>query len=141
MLTMQSCLKVNAADIAAKVIDGEAILINISNGLYHSLDSAGAAIWELIQGGHSLEQISGCVAGQYDAPLATIQVDIERLAGELLQQNLVVLSTEPAPRLDVKPCASKRPYEALTLHTYDDMSDLLALDPPMPGVQDISKRR
>lgn len=138
MMSPQSRLKVNVSDIAAKVIDGEAILINISTGLYHSMDDVGAVVWELIQEGHSLAQISECLAARYDAPLETIKADIERLGDELLQRNIVVLDSEPASPLDVHPTASRQPYKAPVITTYDDMSDLLALDPPMPGVRDLS---
>jgi hypothetical protein len=138
MASPQSRLKVNASDIAAKVVDGEAILINISNGMYHSMDNVGAVVWELIQKGHSLAQVSEWIAARYDAPLETIEADIERLGDELLQGNIVILDTEPAAPLDVQPSGSKQPYQAPVLNTYDDMSDLLALDPPMPGVKDIS---
>jgi hypothetical protein len=138
MVSPHGRLKVNVGDIAAKVIDGEAILINISNGMYHSMEKVGAVVWELIQEGHSLAQISEFIAARYDAPLETIQADLERLGNELLQGNIVAPDTEPASPLDVQPPAAKQPYQAPVLNTYDDMSDLLALDPPMPGVKDVS---
>jgi hypothetical protein len=138
MVSSQSRLKVNVSDIAAKVIDGEAILINVASGMYYSMDNAGAVVWELIQEGHSLAQISECIAARYDAPLETVRADIERLGDELLERNIVALDTEPALPLDVQTPSSKQPYNAPVLNSYDDMSDLLALDPPMPGVEDIS---
>ena len=138
MVSSQSRLKVNVSDIAAKVIDGEAILINVANGMYYSMDNAGAVVWELIQEGHSLAQISECIAARYDASLETIRADIERLGDELVERNIVALDTEPALPLDVQTPSSKQPYNAPVLNSYDDMSDLLALDPPMPGVEDIS---
>lgn len=137
MVSPKSRLKVNVSDIAAKVIDGEAILINVANGMYYSMDNVGAVVWELIQEGHSVAQISECIAARYDASLETIRVDIGRLGDELLEGNIVALDTEPAPPLDVEAPASKQPYQTPVLNTYDDMSDLLALDPPMPGVKDI----
>ena len=33
---------------------------------------------------------------------------------------------------------SELPYEAPTLNIYRDMGDLLALDPPMPGLADMA---
>jgi len=138
MVSPQSRLKVNVSDIAAKVIDGEAILINVANGMYHSMDDVGAVVWELIEEGHSLGQISECIAARYDAPLETVRTDIERLGDELLEGHIVDLDTEPPLPLEVQAPASKQPYKAPVLNTYDDMSDLLALDPPMPGVEDIS---
>ena len=42
---LQSRLKPNEEEVAAKVLDGEAILINLSNGAYYSTDKRGAFIW------------------------------------------------------------------------------------------------
>ena len=62
MSLLQTCLQANATEVAAKVLDGEAILINISNGVYHSMDGVGAFLWELIERRHSLEQIASAIA-------------------------------------------------------------------------------
>ena len=35
----------NVAEVAAKVMDGEAILINLANGMYYSMDGAGGFLW------------------------------------------------------------------------------------------------
>ena len=70
--------------------------------------------------------------------METVRADIERLGDELLEGNIVALDTEPPVALDVQAPSSKQAYEAPRLNSYDDMSDLLALDPPMPGVEDLS---
>jgi hypothetical protein len=48
MLTLHDHLRPHTEEVAAKGIDGEAILINLSNGIYYSLDNVGGLIWELI---------------------------------------------------------------------------------------------
>jgi hypothetical protein len=135
MLTLADRLKPNAADVAAKVIEGEAILINLATGTYYSMDKAGALVWELIEAGLTLEQIAGAVTERYEAPADEACADVERLARELLAENLVAISTgddrPSAPAVTRRP-ETKLPYEPPQLTTYTDMSDLLALDPPMP---------
>ena len=45
MLSLQSCLRPNEEEVAAKVMDGEAILINLSSGIYYSMDKVGGVLW------------------------------------------------------------------------------------------------
>jgi hypothetical protein len=140
MLTLHDHLHPNKEEVAAKVIDGEAILINLSNGIYYSLDNVGGLIWELIEGGSSLEAIVGAVRARYDISRAQAQADVERLAAELLQENLVTVSSDGATPLEHRDQEqqSKLSYAAPILNIYRDMGDLLALDPPMPGLADMA---
>jgi hypothetical protein len=137
MLTPDSRLRPNHNEVAAKVMDGEAILINISNGMYHSMENVGGAAWELIAEGHALKEVIQVIADHYDASYAQVETDVMALANALMGEQLVVESTDSvaAPTFDTPD--AKLPYETPTLNTYKDMNDLLALDPPMPGLQEI----
>lgn len=66
MVTSQNRLSPNEKEVAAKVIDGEAILINLSNGIYYSLDGVGAFVWERIEKGYSMEEIIAAVSTCYN---------------------------------------------------------------------------
>jgi Coenzyme PQQ synthesis protein D (PqqD) len=120
-------LRPNEGEVAAKVFDGEAILINLSSGAYYSMAGVGGLIWELIERGHSLDEIAGVVGARYEVPTDLARADIERLADELVRENSVV---DP-------PDGPKLPYVSPTLNIYRDMGDLLALDPPMPALDEI----
>jgi len=56
MLAADTRFRPNTAEVAAKVIDGEAIIMNLSNGLYFSLAESGAELWELLECGYSIEE-------------------------------------------------------------------------------------
>lgn len=140
MLTLQSRLRPNEQEVAAKVIDGEAIIINLANGIYYSMDKVGGLLWEVLAGGHKLEEAVATVMARYDVSPEQAQADAERLAAELLQENLLAeTNDEGTPQEITEPeSQQKLPYEAPALNIYRDMGDLLALDPPTPGLQDIA---
>jgi hypothetical protein len=140
MLTLQSRLRPNEQEVAAKVIDGEAIIINLANGIYYSMDKVGGLIWEVLAEGHDLEEVIATVTARYDVSPEQAQADVERLAAELLQENLLLESNngEPPQQFSEAGNQQKLPYEAPALNIYRDMGDLLALDPPTPGLQDIA---
>ena len=138
MLTLQQRLRPRAEEVAAKVIDGEAIIINLANGMYYSMDRVGGMIWDLLQNGQTLEGIVGAVTDRYDVSRDQATADLEALVNELLRENLVAPleggdSAAAPPRLDPR---GKLPYQTPTLNVYRDMGDLLALDPPMPDLED-----
>ncbi len=51
MQKLEDMLKPNDTHVAAKVFDGEAIIMNLTTGMYFSADKVGASVWELIEKG------------------------------------------------------------------------------------------
>jgi len=137
MLSLQSHFRPREEEVASKVIDGEAIIINLANGVYYSMDKVGALVWDLLQAGHTLEEVIVGVTCRYDVTREQAESNVRDLVQELVQENLVV-STEngaaaPAQAMEHQ---DRVPYEIPKLNIYRDMGDLLALDPPVPGLGD-----
>lgn len=139
---MNTRYKPNTDNTAATVIDGEAIIVNLTTGVYYSMDKVGAEVWEMMEQGWSLEQISAAVAARHEVTADKALADIEALAAKLVAEDLVELSAEPRPVV-AEPVAGDRrtSYTVPSLEVYRDMGDLLALDPPMPGLRDIPLQR
>jgi len=144
MLTLDSRLRSNDGECAAKVIDGEAVIINLQNGTYYSLDKAGATIWEQVADGRRLADVIETLTARYEVKADRAQRDLERLVGELLTERLLFMANgdTPAPAVVAATSADaaeekRLPYEEPVLTTYRDMADLLALDPPMPRLEDV----
>ena len=58
MLRGDCRLKLDSGAVAAEVIDGEAIMINLANATYYSIAGVGAFIWELLVERCSLDEIA-----------------------------------------------------------------------------------
>lgn len=129
--------RVHDQEVAAKVIDGEAIIINLTTGVYYSLDPTGSEIWSLLEDRHDLDTVVGFLQARYEVPESTCRGDVEALVSQLLEEKLIVAadggSPPPAPEGD----PGSREYSAPRLDIYRDMGDLLALDPPVPGLEAI----
>ena len=138
MLNLHHCFRPRDEEIASKVIDGEAIIINLANGVYYSMDKAGAFIWERLQAGYTLVDVIGAVTDAYDVSPEQAESNVVELVEELLQETLVVTSENGASRAAevIAEPEDKLPYELPKLNIYRDMGDLLALDPPVPGLGD-----
>lgn len=138
-VTAESRLRRKDEEVVAKVMDGEAVIINLANGMYYSLDNVGGLIWALTEDGCCMGEIAATIAARYQVSLAQAQDDVLQLAAHLLREDLVAIDErrDEAQRSAPAAEARKLPYEAPQLHAYSDMEELLALDPPMPGFADI----
>lgn len=137
MLSPATRLRIQTNQVAAKVLDGEAIIINLSNGVYYSLAGVGGEVWTMIEAEQSLEQMTGSLSERYRFSCTTIGADLQSLAQQLLDENLVVtVSGEPSnTTTPTLPAPVEGSYVRPELQIYHDMSELLALDPPLPGLR------
>ena len=135
MSTLPTRFRPKAPELASEVIDDEAIIINLSTGVYYSTGKAGAVVWSGIERGQSLDEIVGAVVARYDVSAERALADVHQLMTRLLEENLVE-ATEAGPAAEAEaPPTSKSPYEPPVLHVYRDMGALLALDPPSPALR------
>jgi hypothetical protein len=133
--------KLNGDEIAAETIAGEAVILNLSSGVYYSLDGAGGLVWSLLERGHSPAEAATRVAERFGVEEGDALADIESLLSEVLAEGLLVEdgASEPRELLDDElPPAGD--YAKPGLQAYTDMGDMLALDPPMPGLKDVPWR-
>lgn len=137
-LNIYDRLEPNDVVLASKVMDGEAIMINVYTGVYYSMEGAGAAIWAMIQAGLSVRQIVEETARLYGVPAERVRDDLEDLSRQLLKENAIRVAGGPPPASWTPPAAPSGPYAAPALNVYRDMEQLLAVDPPMPFVGEVS---
>jgi hypothetical protein len=125
--------------IVSKILDGEAIIINLDNGVYYSLDGVGAAVWDALVAGRDTTTVSELIRQTYECNGQPIESDIEALLAQLLEEKLfhaemgAATATEQATS---QPSGDRPPYTRPQLQIYRDMAELLALDPPVPGFLD-----
>lgn len=128
-------LQPNRSDVTAKVIDGEAIIMNLTTGVYYSMDGAGAVIWELLDQGHSLGEVACELAQRFQRTTGQTEPEVRRLVEELIEEGLMGPAPADLPLADPIPeVPAVARYQPPQLHKYTDMADLLALDPPMPAL-------
>lgn len=143
---MGTAYRVNEEECAAQVIDGEAVIINLLNGTYYSLDKVGGEVWELAAAGRTVHEIVEHVTARYDVDTDRARRDVEHLTHELLGERLLVVAATPRAADDTRaalddlletgPARPQRlAYVEPVLTTYRDMAELLALDPPMPRLE------
>ena len=136
MVTSNSRFVINTSEVTGQVIDGEAIIMNLANGMFYSTDQVGASIWSWVEQGLSVGEITKRITAQYDVPETQARSDLDGLVAQLIGENLVEVrdGSEAAPPSgrSTSPAGTRAPYRTPELNRYSDMTDMLALDPPMP---------
>ena len=77
-------------------LNGEAVILNLSSGVYYGLNEVGARIWQIIQAPCSLEKIQNALLEEYDVPPDVCKQEILKLLLELKNANLIEISDETA---------------------------------------------
>ena len=121
-------------DVAGKVIDGEAIIMNLTNGAYYSVDAIGAVVWQWVDEEQAVDTIVERLTAAFPSSAATIQPDVDALIAQLLADGLVSEGGSGFPSPVDPALQLPASYSAPQLNKYTEMADLLALDPPMPSI-------
>ncbi len=99
---MSSPLDVNAcprpsADIVARVIDGQIIIIPLVAGIgdmedeLYTLNETGKDIWDRLDGTRTIEQIVKDLSSEFDATEDVLRTDVLGLVEELLKRKILVV--------------------------------------------------
>lgn len=86
-----------STDVLARVLDGEAVLLDLASGEYFGLNAVGTRVWELLAAGKPYGEIRAALIGEFEAPSATIERDLDELVARLLERKLVRVADEAAP--------------------------------------------
>ena len=133
----QDRLSANGAEITSKVIEGEAIIINLRDGTYYSLDAVGSLVWECVLAHSNLDEVVAAVTDRFDVSSEVARSDCGELLARLAEQKMLAVSErESSDPVSAPPDSPRASYSTPEINTYHDMAELLALDPPTPGVLD-----
>ena len=125
--------EINAPHIVHEVFeDAEAAIINLKNGNYYSLDPVGADFWQLLATGPTVAQMTQALQTRYEASAGVLQEAVSNFVATLQSEDLIVAVTTDsvvAPALPELAGGGKRRFAAPVLERYNDMQELLLLDP------------
>ena len=118
------------ADVAHERVDDEVIVINLRTGAYFSLVGAAADAWSLLVVGTSVDQVASTLADRYGVAATQAAADLEPFLTAVLADDLLsVADGGPVSAAELPPVTPGAAYHAPTLDKYDDMEELLLLDP------------
>ncbi len=129
---MTQVIMANKDEVAAKSMDGEAILINLTTGIYYTLDDVGSFIWNCVEAGSSVDTTTKLLAEASEMTPEQVASDVQGFIDMLLEENLAMAAEADEGVATPEPLVGA--YVQPQLEKYDDMAEMFALDPPLPGI-------
>lgn len=111
-------------------LDDEVIAIDLESGAYFALDDAAADCWSILAGGGSPDRAVDATVARFAVARETARADVARFVREVVEVGLLT----PADRAPVPVAlpdgpAPTRPYAPPAIERFDDLEELLVLDP------------
>ena len=85
-------------DVIFRVLGDEAVILNLSNGIYFGLDSVGTRIWQLISEHGSTEKVIETLSAEYEVEEGPLRQDLDNLIQQLMDKGLLTTDAEATPK-------------------------------------------
>lgn len=84
-------------DVLFRILGDEAVILNLSTGVYFGLDDVGTRIWQLLSEHGSAEKILQSLRAEYEVEEAQLRRDVDDLIRQLSDHGLVQVDAEETP--------------------------------------------
>ena len=127
-------VRVTGPKIVHEVFDDEVLIVNLDTGAYYSVDSIAAEIWTRIDG-ETVDEIVDDLTGRYGTGEHEVAPSVQQYLEELQREGLIVPTealhqrAAEQPRATPRARAGRGQFRAPVLRKFDDMKELLLLDP------------
>ena len=81
-------------DVVFRVLGDEAVILNLSTGIYFGLDSIGTRMWQLISEHGSMDKAIAAMLDEYEVEEARLRSDLEKLIEQFSEKGLVRADAE-----------------------------------------------
>jgi hypothetical protein len=82
-----------SAEVIAREVDGETVLLDLQSGQYFGLDLVGGRVWAMLaEKPHTLGALSEGIEQEFDAERHRIESDLKVLLASLEEQGLITRS-------------------------------------------------
>jgi hypothetical protein len=118
---------VASKDIVFESFDGDAVVLDLSNGKYFGFSDSGSKVWQALSSGVAAHALVGQAAGATTIRLA----ELDGFISQLLEFGLLASAPDaPAQPLSGDLLAQlANTSDPLKVDTHDDLADLIMVDP------------
>jgi hypothetical protein len=75
--------------VAARVINGEAMILTPHDSVLHTLNPVATRIWELLPTHRTLAELVGALVAEYDAAPDEVERDVQELMQALVERQIL----------------------------------------------------
>lgn len=132
-MTSAQFFRVNSPKYIHETIEDEVVVANLDEGFYYSIEKIGVLIWNAIDTGTSVSQISETLSLHYGSEDSEIEKAVKEFLAELEQEGLIIVDPSKEDGNDSRTLFESdnlpASFEKPTFQKFTDMQQLLLLDP------------
>ena len=130
----------SSEQIVSKLVDGEVIVIDLTTGIYYSLEGTAAKIWRELCAGVESDNLFADAIQVYPEN-AHVSEQVCEFVAVLVSDGLLREAEAATPTDSLDELAWPAVYDAPERTSFDDVAEMVALDPPLPELQGYSTDR
>ncbi|HEU5307778.1 MAG TPA: PqqD family protein [Acidimicrobiia bacterium] len=125
----------NGPRFVDETIDGEALVMDMVKGSYYSCVGASAFAWNALARGMTADELTTMLVARYGVSDVDAARDVDGFVTTLLTEEMLVpghptdAARTPPTRATLDALVPQPEYRALALERFDDLADLILLDP------------
>ena len=77
-------------DVVFRILGDEAVILNLSTGIYFGLDTVGTRMWQLISEYGSTEKAREALLAEYEVEEGQLRQDLDLLIQQLIDKGLLI---------------------------------------------------
>lgn len=89
-MRLEQKYSIDRKKITWRILDGEAVILNLDNGYYYSLNEVGTRIWQAIDKGKSSREIIDYLQEEYQVEKRQLQNDLAEIIKDLEKEGLIL---------------------------------------------------
>ncbi len=113
---------------ACELFDGELVIAHYGSGLYYSVSESGALIWQGLRHGLTDADVTGWLAGHFAGQADEVRELVPAFITRMREQGLLIPDNTVAAGPEL-PALNGGRFEAPILEQFDDLQELLLVDP------------
>ena len=126
--------RVNEPQVVHQTVDEETVIVDLGTGSYYSLRGSAQVIWSALERGLDVHGVVDEVSGRFEGSPDEIRPLVESFVTKLAEDRLIVGldgqgTAGPPPADGAVPSGARPPFEAPVIEQFDDLQDLILLDP------------
>lgn len=116
-------------EIASEIFDGELVIANYKSGLYYSISVEGSWIWQGLAHGLTVSQVAEWLSGHFRSQAGELPASVEDFVGQLVSEGLVLAASNSDSSASELPILTGSVFAHPVVERFNDLQDLLLLDP------------
>ena len=76
-------------DVVSRVVDGEAVLLDLASGKYFGLNEVGSRVWEHVNEAITVGALVERLLAEFDVDATTLRRDVDELLADLTAKGLI----------------------------------------------------